>query len=102
MTKEEITNIHIEHRGEPKYWNITMYVTPMLSNIRGVLSHAELVKEAENVLREAKGLGKEWTPSNAEVMAWSSEENRGILCPDRFRVTLDMTTENTESTDEDA
>ena len=96
MTKEEITNIHIEHRGEPKYWNITMYVTPKFGDARKIPSYAELIKEAENILRGAKGLGKEWIPSGAEVMAWSSEENRGISCPYGFRVTLDMVTENME------
>lgn len=102
MTKEEITNIHIEHRGSPKYWNITMYVTPKCGDYRRVPYYDELVEEAENVLRGAKGLGKGWIPSNAEVMAWSSEGNRGISCPDRFRVTLNMVTKGTEaSTDED-
>lgn len=102
MTKEDITNIHIEHRSVPKYWNITMYVTPKCSDSRKVPDYAELVEEAEHILRLAKGLGKEWVPSNAEVMAWSSEEKRGISYPYRFRVTLDLVMENKDSkTDED-
>ena len=102
MIKEELTNIHIEHRGNPKYWNITMYVTPKRCDAQRGLGYAELVKEAENVLRGAKGLGKEWFASNAEVMAWSSRDNRGVLTPYRFRVTLDMVTKDMEApTDED-
>ena len=100
MIKEEIDDIKIEHRGEQKYWNITMFVIP--SRERSSACYAELVKMAEDVLRKAKGLGKEWFPSNAEVMAWSSRDDRGILTPDRFRVTLDMITKEMEApSDED-
>lgn len=102
MTKKEIDNIHIEHRGEQRYWNITMFVVPMRGNRVKVPCYAELVEMAECILREAKDLGREWLASNAEVMAWSSKDDRGVSTPDRFRVTLDMVTKDMEApTDED-
>ena len=102
MTKEEIDNINIEHRSEQRYWNITMFVVPKRGNGSKVPSYADLVTAAEDVIRKAKGLGREWFPSNAEVMAWSSKDDRGLLTPDRFRVTLDMVTEDMEApTDDD-
>lgn len=102
MTKKEIDNIHIEHRGEQRYWNITMFVVPMRGNSGKVPCYADLVEAAEDVLRKAKGLGKEWSALNAEVMAWSSKDDRGVSTPDRFRVTLDMVTKDMEApTDED-
>ena len=102
MIKEEIDQVHIEHRGEAKYWNITMFVVPLPGNSGKVPCYADLVEAAEDVLRKAKGLGREWFPSNAEVMAWSSKDDRGILTPDRFRVTLDMVTKDMEApSDED-
>jgi hypothetical protein len=102
MTKEEIDNIKIEHRSEQRYWNITMFTVPLRGNSGKIPCYADLVEMAEDVLRKAKGLGKEWFPSNAEVMAWSSQDNRGISTPYRFRVTLDMVTEDMEApTDED-
>lgn len=96
MTKEEIDDIKIEHRGEQRYWNITMFVVPKRGNGDKVPSYADLVVAAEDVLRKAKGLGREWFPSNAEVMAWSSRDDRGVLTPDRVRVTLDMMTKDME------
>lgn len=95
MTKEEIDDIKIEHRGWPRYWNITMFVVP--SREGSAACYAELVKTAEGVLRKAKGLGKEWFASNAEMMAWSSRDDRGVLTPDRLRVTLDMVTKDMEA-----
>lgn len=96
MTKEEIDNIHIEHRSEDRYWNITMFVVPRSGNSGKDPCYADLVAMAEFILREAKGLSGEWFASNAEVMVWSSRNDRGILTPDRFRVTLDMITEEME------
>ena len=102
MIKEEIDDIKIEHRGEQRYWNITMFVMPKRGNSGKVPCYADLVEAAEDVIRKAKGLGREWFPSNAEVMAWSSRDGRGILTPDRFRVTLDMVTKDMEvPTDEE-
>lgn len=102
MTKEEIDDINIEHRGEQRYWNITMFVVPRPGNSGKVPCYADLVEAAEDVIRKAKGLGREWFASNAEVMAWSSKDGRGILTPNRFRVTLDMVTKDMEApTDED-
>lgn len=98
MTKEEIDQVHIEHRGAPKYWNITMFVVPRPGNSGRVPCYAELVEAAEDVLRKAKGLGLEWFARNAEVMAWSCNDSRGVLTPDRFRVTLDMVNRETEGT----
>ena len=97
MTKEEIDSIKIEHRGEQQYWNITMFVVPMRGKSSKVPCYADLVVEAEDILRKAKDLSREWFPSNAEVMAWSSRDDRGVLTPDRFRVTLDMVTEDMEA-----
>lgn len=97
MTKEEIDSIQIEPRGEPRHWNITMFVTPHPGNSGKVPCYANLVDTAEDVLREAKGLGREWFVLNAEVMAWSSHYNRGVLTPYRFRVTLDMVTKDMEA-----
>ena len=97
MTKEEIDQVHIEHRSEAKYWNITMFVVPRLGNSGKVPCYADLVDAAEDVLRKAKGLGKAWYSHNAEVMAWSDNTDRGVLTPNRFRVTLDMITEAMES-----
>lgn len=96
MIKEEIDSVKIEHRGEARYWNITMFVVPLPGNSGRVPCYADLVEEAEDVLRKAKGLGKEWYARNAEVMAWSDSTDRGVLTPDRFRVTLDMITEAME------
>ena len=96
MTKEEIDQVHIEHRGEPSFWNITMYVVPLPGNSGKIPCYADLVEAAEDVLRKAKGLGKEWYARNAEVMAWSNQVYRGVLTPYRFRVTLDMIPESTE------
>lgn len=96
MTKEEIDSIKIEHRSEARYWNITMFVVPRPGNNGRIPCYAELVEMAESVLREAKGLGREWYARNAEVMAWSDNTDRGVLTPDRFRVTLDMITEAME------
>lgn len=90
MTKQEIDSIHIEHRGEPRYWNITMFTVPLPGNSGKVPCYADLVEAAEDVLRNAKDLGKEWYAHNAEVMAWSDNTDRGVLTPYRFRVTLDM------------
>lgn len=102
MTKEEIDSVKIEHRGEQRYWNITMSTIPLRGNSGKVPCYADLVEAAEDILRKAKGLGKGWFPSNAEVMAWSSRDNRGILTPHRFLVTLDMVTEDMEApSDED-
>lgn len=75
-----------------------MFVVPYLGNSGNVPCYADLVDMAEGVLRDAKGLGREWFASNAEVMAWSSRDNRGVLIPHRFRVTLDMVTKYTEVT----
>lgn len=88
--------VHIEHRSEAKYWNITMFVVPLPGNSGRVPCYAELVEEAEDVLRKAKGLGREWYARNAEVMAWSDNAERGVLTPNRFRVTLDMITKAME------
>lgn len=97
MIKEEIDRIQIEPRGEPRYWHITMFVAPLPDNSGKIPCYADLVYRTEDVLREAKGLGREWFTSNAEVMAWSSRENRGVLNPHRFRVTLDMVTKDMEA-----
>lgn len=97
MTKEEIDEVHIEHRSEDKYWNITMFVVPLPGNSGKVPCYAELVEAAEDVIRKAKGLGREWYASNAEVMAWSDNTDRGVLTPNRFRVTLDMITKEMEN-----
>ena len=96
MIKEEIDQVHIEHRGEEKYWNITLFVVPLPGNSGKVPCYADLVEAAEDVLRKAKGLGREWYAHNAEVMAWSDNTDRGVLTPDRFRVTLNMITEAME------
>jgi len=96
MTKEEIDQVHIEHRSEAKYWNVTMFVVPLPGNSGKVPCYADLVEAAEDVLRKAKGLGREWYARNAEVMAWSDNTDRGVLTPHRFRVTLDMITEAME------
>ncbi len=96
MISEEIDSIKIEHRGEAKYWNITMFVVPLPGNSGKIPCYADLVEAAEDVLRLAKGLGREWYARNAEVMAWSDNTDRGVLTPDRFRVTLDMITEAME------
>ena len=104
MVKEEIDDIKIEHRSEKRYWNVTMFVVPLRGNSGKVPCYAELVEMAEDVLRKAKGLGREWFPSNAEVMAWSSNhmpDGRGISTPHRYRVTFDMT-RNGEWGDSDA
>ena len=97
MIKEEIDDIKIEHRGGHKYWNITMFVVPLRGNSGKVPCYADLVEATEDVLRKAKGLGEEWFASNAEVMAWSSKDDRGLLTPNRFRVTLDMVTKDMEA-----
>lgn len=73
-----------------------MFVVPLPGNSGKVPCYADLVEAAEDVLRKAKGLGKEWYARNAEVMAWSDNTDRGVLTPDRFRVTLDMITEAME------
>lgn len=96
MIKEEIDQVHIEHRSEAKYWNITMFVVPLPGNSGKVPCYADLVEAAEDVLRKAKGLGREWYARNAEVMAWSDNTERGVLTPNRFRVTLDMITKAME------
>ena len=93
MIRKEIDSIHIEHRGELRYWNITMFTVPLPGNSGKVPCYADLVETAEGVLRDAKGLGKEWYARNAEVMAWSGNAERGVLTPHRFRVTLDMVAE---------
>ena len=102
MLKEEIDSIKIEHRGVVKYWNITMFTVPLPGNSGKVPCYADLVEAAEDILRKAKGLGREWYARNAEMMAWSSSDDRGVLVPDRFRVTLDMVTEDTETSPSDA
>ena len=96
MTRKEIDSIHIERRGELRYWNITMFTVPLPGNSGKAPCYADLVEAAEDVLRDAKGLGKEWYVSNAEVMAWSDSAERGVLTPHRFRVTLDMVAKATE------
>ena len=32
MTRGEIDSIHIERRGESRYWNITMFTVPLPGN----------------------------------------------------------------------
>ena len=96
MIKEEIDSVKIEHRGgygDGCYWNITMMVQPLPGNSGRVPCYADMVEAAEGILRQAKGLGRKWHASTAEVMGWSSDcgaEGRGILTPHRYRVTLDM------------
>ena len=46
MTKEEIDQVHIEHRSEAKYWNITMFVVPRPGNSGKVPCYADLVEAA--------------------------------------------------------
>ena len=99
MTRKEIDSIHIERRGDPRYWNITMFTVPLPGNSGKVPCYADLVETAEDVLRDAKGLCKEWYARNAEVMAWSDNTERGVLTPHRFRVTLDMVAKTTEDND---
>ena len=94
MTKEEIDSIHIEQRCDGRCWNIMMFVVPKKGSSP---CHPELVKLAEEVIRKAKGLGKEWFPANAETMVWSSRKDRGVLEPHRVRVTLDMVTKDWEA-----
>ena len=96
MTRKEIDSIHIERRGETRYWNITMFTVPLPGNSGKVPCYADLVEAAEDVLRKAKGLGEEWYARNAEVMAWSDSAERGVLTPHMFRVTLDMVAKATE------
>ena len=96
MTRKEIDSIHIERRGELRYWNITMFTVPLPGNSGKVPCYADLVETAEGILRYAKGLGKEWYACNAEVMAWSGNAERGVLTPHRFRVTLDIVAKTTE------
>jgi len=107
MTREDIRDIKIEPRGEPRYWNITMMVVPKPGNSGKVPCYDELVEMAETVLRGAKGLDKNWVPTHADVMAWSSGvvdadrpdiDARGIRTPHEYRVTLDM---ERETGDED-
>ena len=64
MTKEEIDQVHIEHRSEAKYWNITMFVVPLPGNSGKVPCYADLVEAAEDVIRKAKGLGREFDKSS--------------------------------------
>ena len=96
MTKEEIDRISIEHRSEPRYWNITMFTAPLPGNSGKVPCYADLVEAAEVILRRDMGLGDEWYARNAEVMAWSDSAERGVLTPHRFRVTLDIVAKTTE------
>lgn len=96
MTKKEIDRVCIEPRGEPKYWNITMFTVPLPGNSGEAPYYADLVEAAETILRNTKGLGSEWYVCNAEVMAWSNNNDRGVLTPGRFRVTLDMITKEME------
>lgn len=97
MTNKEIDKVHIEHRGEERYWNITMFTVPCPGNSGKVPCYADLVDMAERILREVKDLGREWFASNAEVMAWSSLDDRGVSTPHRFRVTLNMVTKDMEA-----
>lgn len=97
MTKKEIDRVCIEPRGEPKYWNITMFTVPLPENSGEAPYYADLVEAAETMLRNTKGLGSEWYVRNAEVMAWSNNNDRGVLIPGRFRVTLDMITKEMEN-----
>ena len=92
MTRKEIDSIHIERRGEPRYWNITMFTVPLPGNSGKAPCYADLVEAAEDILRRDMGLDEEWYARNAEVMAWSDSAERGVLTPHRFRVTLDMVT----------
>lgn len=96
MTRKEIDSIHIERRGEPRYWNITMSTVPLPGNSGKVPCYADLVKLAEVILRNDMGLDEEWYACNAEVMAWSDSTERGVLTPHMFRVTLDMVAKTTE------
>lgn len=96
MIRKEIDSIHIEHRGEPRYWSITMFTVPLPGNSGKVPCYADLVETAEDILRRDMGLGEEWYARNAEVMAWSGNVERGVLTPHRFRVTLDMVAKTTD------
>ena len=96
MTRKEIDSIHIERRGELRYWSITMLTVPLPGNSGKVPCYADLVEAAEGILRNAKGLDEEWYARNAEVMAWSGNAERGVLTPHRFRVTLDMVAKTME------
>lgn len=96
MTRKEIDSIHIERRGKPRYWNITMFTVPLPGNSGKVPCYADLVEAAEDILRRDMGLDEEWYARNAEVMAWSDSAERGVLTPHRFRVTLDMVDKATE------
>ena len=69
-----------------------MFTVPFPGNSGKVPCYDELVTAAGAILREGIGLGDEWYASNAEVMAWSDNAERGVLTPHRFRVTLDMVT----------
>ena len=97
IPREWISDVKIERRGEHGEMNITLFVEPPAKANYKTPTYAWLVALAENVFRDA--VDKEATRfaiTHADVMAWSSRDGRGILTPDRFRVTLDMVTKDME------
>lgn len=101
MDREWIDDVKIEHRGTNGDMNITVFVRPpRVTNEQP--GHSELVALAANVFRGAIDPDtKRFEAMNAEVMAWSDEEHRGVTFPYRYRVTVDFELQIPESGDQE-
>lgn len=90
MDRDWIDDVKIEHRGENGGMNITMFVRPPRTDPE-LPGYSELVALAAGVFRGVIDPdAKRFEAMNAEVMAWSDEEHRGLTFPYHYRVTVDF------------
>jgi len=96
IPRDRIRNIHIERRCGGSSWNITVFVNIRIGD---QLVYPDIIADAEEIIRQAKNLGKGWHASHANIMMWSGDDDYspnylGIGSPHEMRVTLDMDKKN--------
>ena len=90
ITREWISDVKIERRGENGGMNITLFVEPQAKATYKLPTYGELTLLAENVFRDAMGAdSKKFVPTHADVMAWSKGSNVTAV-PHQYRVTMDL------------
>lgn len=90
MTREWISDVKIERRGENGGMNITLFVEPPARANYKLPTYGELTLLAESVFRDVmKADSKAFVPTHADVMAWSQGDTVTAR-PDRYRVTMDL------------
>lgn len=90
MTREWISDVKIERRGENGGMNITLFVEPPARANYKLPTYGELTLLAESVFRDALHAdSKKFVPTYADVMAWS-KGSEVTSVPHQYRVTMDL------------